>query len=247
MFGHSYMQQADYPNTLVLGDSYEALSYDSGSTTPGSGGTTTGFYQQFCPYIHGKLNREGIGLGNGRIFNHAKGGVKLSDANGFAWQIAEAEDTTNAVDANVFDPVIVMFGANEVGASSGDWDTEYAAGSPTVEDWVALFQAQIDVLTGKGATNILLLNQPYFSADHPTLTGQAYRDRVDGCNRMIDELVADNDECHLVDVFTQFGGASVNEAMWGGHDGTDPQHPSIQGNKVMGDAVLEVLRTQIKK
>lgn len=216
VFGHSYMSLGDYSIAgLFLGTSV------STSIVSGSAALT--------PALHGKLFENNIGLGFNRIHNHAYGGQQLNSAHGFADQMATARATYGAIGT-----AIVMFGANEAGSTANPWISEYGPGG-TSYDWQAAFQTHITNLISYGADKILLLNQPYFSSSHATYSALLYRDRVDGLNTMIANLVAANPTCHLVDVWGLFGGAaSYAPSNWGGFDGTDQSHPSLAMSRLIG-------------
>lgn len=231
--GHSYMAQGDYSTNLGL---YRA--------TAGSGSLDTGRDASATSTIHRELARRGIGIGTNRIRNHAYGGASVRSATGgMAYQT-----TAYKTNFSRFSKVILMWGANECSGTSGTWSGEYGA-SGSIEDWETNIKTLINTMITAGADTFLMLNQPYFSSQHATASGQQYRDKVDGLNTSINNVISYINtstvaDAYLIDVWSAMGGtSSSNTSWWGGFTGTDQAHPNLATSKMLGKLCADKLYT----
>ena len=228
--GMSYMAQGDYPSTA-----YGCFVSEA------NGALYLGYDSVMIPTLHRELHKRGIGISGGRIRNHSYGGTVVRSATGgMAWQI-----NTYKAHTTQFDTAILMWGANEIVESANTWASDFGP-SGSIEDWETNFKALIDTMIAARCKRFLLINQPYLSENHPTASGQAYRDRVDGLNVMIQSVVdyinTTAASGYLVDLWTAMGGVnSSNHTLWGGIAGTDQAHPTISTQNMIGKLVANKL------
>ncbi len=202
MLGHSFAANGDYPEG--------ANSYIQGDTvqTDSSGEART------CARIHRDLHSYGIGFKYGKIRNYGVGGAAVT---GLASQITSAISAVTTIDI-----AIIQIGLNEVTAGTGDFNTDY----PT---WQADIQAEIDTILANGADQVYLCNVTSPVHDS-TYGGQAYLDRVDAANLVIDAVAAANTEVIKVDLFNLLNGHNALAADFA----TNDRHPSDQGYNKIG-------------
>lgn len=229
--GHSYAAQGDYMTNFGV---HRALS--------GSGSRDDGCDASMTPTLHRELYKRGLGMGGDRIWNYSYGGASVRSATGgLAYQIAAYKAAHSR-----FSKVFLFWGANEIVASANSWLSDFGP-SGSIEDWETNFKTQVDVMIAAGADTFYLLNQPYLSTNHPSATGQIYRDRVDGLNTMLQSVVNYiNDSTtatgYVVDVWTALGGiSSSSTSNWGGFSGTDQAHPNLATSNIFGQLAANKL------
>jgi len=215
-----YSQHLEYGRVLFLGDSLiRQGSTPSGHRTPAQvwdpGG---GFLANGDPSTSGQFNSDntltqqfardmlkgGVALGN--CANEAQSGVDIAACK-------TRSDNWFAVSGNVADVVVCLIGTNEVPGTDDEagWRTSLRG---MVDSWVAN-----GVKKAVFGTVISLRNDPTYQT-------QAYNDRTDLVNSVINEMPSYNSICSVVDRFTLFGGFDVDSADFQ----TDDFHTSAQGS-----------------